>query len=214
MDDWKNYGETSFDDFGSVGETQPVDASSFGGNGMFPGADSTMPVGMTGSGFSVDKTIPESTGEPFPQMAGGDWDDASKTTPVEDVVISGGAQERKKIAGWLVCIGGPDKGVDFHLTYGYTYIGRGVVNGDNKREAGVKLSDKSLTRSSATARVLYEDRKHEFYVSECVGAEKPTYLNGELVSGFNKLAAGDVIDVGNTKLLFIPLCTEKFSWEE
>lgn len=210
MDDWKNYGETSFDDFGSVGETQPVDASSLGGNGMYSG--STIPVGMSPD-FPVDKTIPESAEEPFQAMGGG-WDDASKTIPVEEVVISGAAQERKKIAGWLVCIDGPDKGVDFHLTYGYTYIGRGVVNGDNKKEVGVKLSDKSLTRSSAIARVLYEDKKHEFYVSECSGAEKPTYRNGELVSGFNKLAAGDVIDVGNTKLLFVPLCTEKFSWEE
>lgn len=215
MSEWKNYGETNaaFDDYGSVGETQPVDAPSFGGNGMFPaGAGSTVPVGGNPN-FPVAETIPEPVVDPFPPSNSG-WDDASKTISVDDVVIESGAKERKKIAGWLVCIDGADKGVDFHLTYGYTYIGRGVVNGDNKKEVGVKLSDKSLTRSSAIARVLYEDKKHEFYVSECSGAEKPTYLNGELVSGFNKLAAGDVIEVGNSKLLFVPLCTEKFSWEE
>ena len=111
-------------------------------------------------------------------------------------------------------IGGEDKGVDFHLNYDYTYIGRGFVSGENSKEVGVKLSDQSLTRKSATACVLYEVKKHEFYVSNCLGAEKPTYLNGELVSGFNKLAAGDVIEVGNSKLLFVPLCTEKFAWEE
>ena len=56
MSEWKKYDETTFTDFGSVGETMPVE-----GAGM--SYDKTMPADGMGGGFDAspfEETIPES----------------------------------------------------------------------------------------------------------------------------------------------------------
>jgi hypothetical protein len=39
------------------------------------------------------------------------------------------------------------------------------------------------------------------------------YKNGEEVVFSEPLEAYDVIELGRTKLLFVPLCGERFKWE-
>jgi hypothetical protein len=38
--------------------------------------------------------------------------------------------------------------------------------------------------------------------------------NDKAIFATEKLAAHDTIEVGQTKLLFIPLCGDKFKWEK
>ena len=40
------------------------------------------------------------------------------------------------------------------------------------------------------------------------------YLHGKVVLNNEILKSHDVLEIGNTKLLFVPLCGESFSWED
>jgi hypothetical protein len=40
------------------------------------------------------------------------------------------------------------------------------------------------------------------------------YLNGEVLLSAKKLSAGDEMEVGQTKLRFVPLCGPDFSWDD
>ena len=39
------------------------------------------------------------------------------------------------------------------------------------------------------------------------------YVNDQMVMDFRELNNGDVIKLGNTRLRFVPLCGEDFSWD-
>ena len=68
---------------------------------------------------------------------------------------------------------------------------------------------KLLFASSSSACFELEN-KNPYYAPSAY----TVYLNGELFDGRVELHAYDIIKLGNTRLLFVPLCTEKFAWEE
>ena len=68
--------------------------------------------------------------------------------------------------------------------------------------------------SVASARILYDTGSRRFFINECNGARNPVYLNDQLFDGRVELKPYDMIRLGNTRLLFVPLCTDKFAWEE
>ena len=47
----------------------------------------------------------------------------------------------------------------------------------------------------------------------CPG-ERETYCNDEQVEMVHPLKAYDIIEVGKSRLLFLPLCSEQFQWSE
>ena len=137
MAEWKKYDETTFTDFGSVGETMPAEGGEAGG------FDSTLPA----------------------------------------------------------------DGTDYRLYEGYSYIGRDPAKNQ------VAIPDDHIS-SVPSARILYDTGSRKFFINECNGARNPVYLNGDLFDGRVELKPYDMIKMGNTRLLFVPLCTEKVSWEE
>lgn len=40
------------------------------------------------------------------------------------------------------------------------------------------------------------------------------YLNDKVVLGVEAVQSNDVLSIGKTDLMFIPLCSSQFSWEE
>ncbi|MGN0746490.1 MAG: FHA domain-containing protein [Aristaeellaceae bacterium] len=195
MSEWKNYGETTFTDFGSVGETQPVDAFDGGSMG---GLDRTMPDGGFDQGYDGGAT------EAIDHT---DWTDESKTQPVIADFVDNRGMTIRPTTGWLVCIEGATKGQDYRLFNGYNYIGRSAELNQ------VVIPDRKVS-SKPSARILYDNESRLFYINECDGATNPVYLNGKLFDHRVELQPYDVIKLGDTKLLFVPLCTAKFSWEE
>jgi len=109
------------------------------------------------------------------------------------------------VVGWLVSIEGSDFGQDFRLKTGRNFIGR-------SSEMDVSLShDKSISRERH-AIILYEPRSNVFIVQPG-DAKELFYLNDKVVLTATEINAYDVLSLGNTKLLFIPCCSEKFTWE-
>ena len=110
------------------------------------------------------------------------------------------------IVGWLVCVKGPNRGRDYRLHSGTNYIG-------SSKEMDVCIdNDKTISRHRA-ASISYDERGQVFFIQKGEGRNL-IYLNGSAVRSDADLAIYDHILIGSTELVFVPLCCEKFSWQE
>jgi len=110
------------------------------------------------------------------------------------------------VVGWLVCINGKDRGKDYKIRAGRNSVGRSENN-------DIQISgDPSISRENH-ATIVFDPKKNQFRVIAGDG-RGIVYLNGESVDLVSELKERDQIEIGETMLLFIPLCTDKFSWEE
>ena len=110
------------------------------------------------------------------------------------------------VVGWLVCIEGAAKGRDYRLTAGRNFIGRG-----DAMTVSIK-GDRSIS-SYKHAILSYDPVGNCFFVMPGTSTQL-FYLNGKVVLETVRLNAGDILKLGNTRLLFVPCCTESFSWNE
>lgn len=108
--------------------------------------------------------------------------------------------------GWLVVTKGMHLGQDFRLKVGKNFIGR-----DSQMDI-VLDGDKSVSRNRH-AIVVYEPKQHLYLVQPGESSEL-VYLNDDVVLNPMRLSAYDVITVGEVRLLFMPLCGEKFNWTD
>ena len=109
------------------------------------------------------------------------------------------------VVGWLACVAGPSRGKSYTIRGGVNSIGRSermdiVITG------GLKIS------SENHAKISYSDKHNRFNLLPGEG-RNIVYLNDEEVFTPMPLNAYDLIDFGETKLLFIPLCGERFTWK-
>ncbi len=117
--------------------------------------------------------------------------------------------EPQPVVGWLVCIEGPDKGIDFCLQGVKSTIGR-------RKDSSVCLSDPRISRDGFPALVVYDDRKsHRFYLANGDSSSQNTVeLQGNMLLGQSILNAYDKIRIEDTVLMFVPFCGEDFYWED
>lgn len=128
---------------------------------------------------------------------------ASSVASTEKPVSKGSSEP---IVGWLVCIKGIHLGDAFIIYSGKNSIGR---SDDNRI---VITGDNSISRSKH-AFIVYEPKKRNFYLQPG-DSSGLTYLNEEYITESKLLSSKDVIELGESKFIFIPLCGQDFSWEE
>jgi len=120
------------------------------------------------------------------------------------------AMVRKKIGidpvvAWLVCVKGPEKGRDYRVRSERNGIGRGA-------DMAICIQgDEAISRENH-AYISFNPRKGTYRIAPGDGRGM-TYLNGEEVDVPMPLNAYDRIELGQTHLLFVPLCGEHFNWE-
>lgn len=185
-----------------VGVTVPAGGAGAASAGNFPPTmkpdeigtfSPTMAPGEMG-GYSGNMTIPvnnfrDDGPEPFePTMIGGDQSADGQLEPV---------------VGWLVCIDGPVRGTDFRIHAGYNYIGREVgdihIHGDNQ-----------ISRQNH-AMIAFDSSELTYYVGPSAGRNL-IKVNGKTVLNAVEIHNYDVISIGTTKLMFVGLCGEHFTW--
>ncbi len=110
------------------------------------------------------------------------------------------------VVGWLVCVKGNNIGRDYRLTAGRNFIGRApemdvCIKGDN-----------SVSRNSHA--IIVYDPKSNLFLAQPGDAKELFYINNELVLAATKLKAFDRMSLGETELMFIPLCGEEFNWSD
>ena len=110
------------------------------------------------------------------------------------------------VVGWMVCVDGEGRGKDYHLHGGNNFIGR------NPSMDICLERDKAVSRENHGT-ISYDDRHKAYYAAPGTG-QNIIYLNGKPLLMIQELKAYDRLEVGNTTLMFIPLCGEEFQWEK
>jgi hypothetical protein len=109
------------------------------------------------------------------------------------------------VVGWLVAIAGPEKGRDYRIRSENNTIGRSP-------DMHISIpGDDAISRERHSV-ITFDPQRNAFHLSpgESRGL---VYLNGEALLSHKQLAPYDEIMLGETKLLFVPLCGDKFKWE-
>ena len=133
-------------------------------------------------------------------------EDFGKTEPIDGLYKNEEKQEVRAVVGWLVCIKGVNKGQDFRLHDGWNYIGR-------SNDCDVFVDDPKVSRQR-TVKIAYESRSRTFAVAPCEDTKDIAYCCDKPLYSTREMTVNDVISIGESELMFVPLCGEKFVWEE
>ena len=115
-------------------------------------------------------------------------------------------EEENPVCGWIVCISGARRGKDYKIREGKNFIGRSddmdiQILGDNKIER----------RNHA---IIVFDPKNKETVLLPGDSNGLVYLNGNVVYSPERIGEDSVIEIGNSKFLFVAFCGDKFMWTD
>ncbi|MDR2196448.1 MAG: FHA domain-containing protein [Coriobacteriales bacterium] len=162
------------------------------------------PAPTTPAPPAVPAAAPDPAPAPSPDLATTATASAPQDIGATVGVFSASADTDPPVA-FVIVIDGPDKGAAFALRAGRSFIGRGSGS-------DVELSGDAAVSREGHALISYDVRKNSFQVAS--GQSRYiTYLNGEELVTPRSLAAYDTIEVGRSKLSFLPFCGERFRWE-
>lgn len=163
------------------------------------------PVGAVGGPIPGGKTVPLQMEPPLPPPPVAAAPTPSLPVGGKTVPLMRGSGKVEPVVGWLVCIEGPDRGQDFRLKVGKNFVGRAVA-----MDVSV-VGDESVSRDKHAV-VMFEPKKAMFWVGpgESSGL---VYCNGEVVHAAVEMKSGDVVEVGQTRLMLVPFVSESFRWE-
>ena len=108
------------------------------------------------------------------------------------------------VVGWLVCLAGPDRGHDFRLHAEKNFIGRSPL-------MDVSVAGDEMVSRDRHALVIFDPKTQVFWAVPG-DASGLVYLNGDIVNSPIQMKHDDMLEVGQTKLVLIPFCGEKYSW--
>ncbi len=112
---------------------------------------------------------------------------------------------KEPVVGWLVCIEGNHYGEDFKIRMGRNFIGR------SKNMDIVLANDSSVSREKHS--IIVYDPKENMFIIQAGESKELSYLNDRVILSPQELCAYDKIKLGASTLLFVPLCSEKFVWD-
>lgn len=110
------------------------------------------------------------------------------------------------VVGWLVCIKGTEKGKDYQIHSEKNFIGR-----SDKMDVMI-TGDDSISRENH-AIVSFNPKNNTFKLLPGDGRGL-VYLNNDEVLTVAELHLNDIIEIGQTQLMFIPFCGEIFQWKK
>jgi len=109
------------------------------------------------------------------------------------------------VVGWLVVVKGPGRGQAVRIGAEWNSIGR-----DPDQRICLNFGDGHISRRNH-AKLNYEPIARKFSITIGDGINS-TYVRGENLLGPTEIKAGDRIRIGDTELMFVPLCGENFDW--
>jgi pSer/pThr/pTyr-binding forkhead associated (FHA) protein len=108
------------------------------------------------------------------------------------------------VVGWLVCVEGPDRGRDYRVRSGRNFIGRA-------QQMHISIGGDPAVSREKHAAISYDPKHGHFKLLPGEGSGL-TYVNDETVDVPVELKPYDTIELGETKLKFVPFCGEYFRW--
>lgn len=186
----------------NIGATEPVYFNGFAGNS---GTGSTEPVNKGYGNVMNTSDFKDS----YLEKSGSKVQDYGKTMPVTPSNVTfadRGGVPFTPVVGWLVCIDGPAKGRDYRIHSHYNYIGRG-------QHMDICISGDDCISTDRAAVIAYDTEEKFFSFGPSMG-HNVVRVNGKMLMNAVVLNAYDELTIGKTKLLFVPLCGERFDWND
>lgn len=180
---------------GPVGVTEPIGGGSYGGAQAI---GKTVPANASYGG-GMGATIPVDN----KQVPSGGFTPFSNPTISANDLTGGTGIPTEPVVGWMVCVEGPLRGVDFRLHDGYNFIGR--------EEGDIHIQGDNAISRKNHAMVAFYAKRNTFHVGPTDG-RNIIELNGEPVFNPVEMKSYDVLTVGNTKLMLVALCGPQFNW--
>lgn len=128
---------------------------------------------------------------------------AANEEAIEDILL---AQETAPVCGWIVCISGARQGKDYKIRMGKNFIGRA-----DDMDIQI-LGDNGISRRNHAV-IVFDPKKRETVLLPG-DSNGLVYHNEAAVYTPTRLGSYDVIEMGNSKFVFVPFCGEHFMWEE
>jgi len=120
------------------------------------------------------------------------------------VIPPGGTSAIDPVVGWFVCVHGPEKGRDYRIRSENNTIGRA-------KEMYICISgDDSISRERHAV-ITFDPQRNAFHLSPGDGRGL-VYVNSEVLLAHRELKPYDQIQMGKTKLIFVPFCGDKYTW--
>jgi hypothetical protein len=112
----------------------------------------------------------------------------------------------RPVCGWIVCVEGPSKGNDYKIRAGKNFIGRGD-------DMDIQILGDNEISQSKHAIIAYDskNRKTTLLPGDSNGI---AYWKDEPVYTPVQLEANDVIEMGESRFVFMPFCGDNFSWSD
>ena len=109
------------------------------------------------------------------------------------------------VVGWLVCVDGKEKGQDYRIHSDQNMIGRGDG-------MDIRLRDDDTISRESHAVLAYDTQDKVYYISQGLGRGVVRHNGKAVLGGAAELNAYDMIQLGQSKYIFVPLCGEAFDW--
>lgn len=110
-----------------------------------------------------------------------------------------------QVVGWLVCVEGAQKGQDYRIRAEKNFIGR-------SEEMHIHITGDNAISRRNHAVISYNPIERNFFLIPGGGVGL-VYQNNEAIYSPVELAAYDVIQMGRSKFVFVPLCGMHFDWD-
>ena len=120
--------------------------------------------------------------------------------------VARGVPGFKPVVGWMVCTKGNNKGSDYRIYNGYNYIGRA-------QSMDICIPGDPYISNERAAVIAYDDTERQFYFGPGMG-HNTVRINGKMCLMQVALNPYDQITMGETTLLFVPFCGERFDWND
>lgn len=157
--------------------------------------------GSQGQGVAADKAAPEDKTRVYRPGAGKRQQPDSSAAPPHAEAMD------DPPVGWLVVVQGPGQGNVMTIGNGMNTIGR-----DSGERICLDFGDTLISRQRH-ALITYDPKGKKFYVQQGDGTNL-TYIGDTPVLKPTELEEFSFIQMGETVLLFVPLCGERFDWAE
>ena len=175
--------------------------------------DKTMPLEQENTFFKkeVKKELKWPKGNAFASIEEDDDDEKTAVLAENQVNNNSGQKYEQKqeqnidaVVGWLVCLNNEYKGLDYKIHGDNNYIGF-------HENMDIYIKGDNTISKERFAIISYDYRDNIFYFSPREGREI-IRVNEKAVFTTVELKAYDIITIGKTELLFVPLCGERFRW--
>lgn len=214
---------SSFNDSDRVTDCFTPGGNYGSGNNNFGGGDMGVTQGFMGGGYDnnpgfgsapSDVNKSEDITRPLNVKPQSQPSDDDRTMAYFEWNTPGKTQENKApevhnghpVVGWLVCTGGSNFGKSFCLYSGKNFIGRSA-------DMDICLQGDETISRFKHAIITYEPRARKFFAQPGESHEL-FYVNDNVVLTSAELNDRDEISVGQTTLVFVPFCDDRFGWEK